>query len=78
MFTARGAALVRLPSGLLQITVEYVRDEEPTKVMLTQVYVVADKPALLAKVNAQLTAMKQAQDDATAQLNVVGKVLGTI
>jgi len=78
MFTATGAGLVRLPSGLLQITVTYAADTEPTKVILTQVYIVADKPALLAKVTAQLTAMKQAQDDATSQINIIGKVLGTI
>ena len=64
MFTAKGAALVKLPSGLLQISVEFFADAEPTKVILRQNYIVADKEALIAKVTAQLTSMKQAQDEA--------------
>jgi len=78
MFTAKGTALVKLPSGLLQIMVDYSADDEPTKVILSQVYVVADKDALVAKVTAQLTALKQAQDEAAAQLHIVGHVIGTI
>jgi hypothetical protein len=78
MFIAKGSALVKLPSGMLQITVDYFTDAEPTIVILQQAYVVVDKDALLAKVNAQLTSMKQAQDEATAQLNIVGQVLATI
>lgn len=78
MFTAKGAGLVRLPSGLLQITVDYFADSEPLVAILSQVYIVADKDALIAKVTAQLTSMKQAQDEATAQLNIVGVLLGSI
>jgi hypothetical protein len=77
-FRAVGAALVRLPSGLLQITVDYFADSEPDHAILSQAYVVADKDALIAKVTAQLTSMKQAQDEATAQLNIIGKLLGSI
>jgi hypothetical protein len=77
-FRAIGRAVAKLPSGLLQVTVEYVADDAPEKVLITHHYIVADKQSLHAKVTAQLDALKMAQDEEQSEFNVVGEVLGVI
>jgi len=77
MFTAKGVAFLKLPAGTYQATVDYIADAT-RRVVLTENYVVATKPALLLKVATQLQQLKQAEDDAAVNQDIVGKVLGTI
>jgi len=77
-FTAKGSALAHLPSGMMQVTVNYYADEEPDKVVLTHSYIVNGKAALQAKVNKQLEALKTVKDEAQDPLSVVNVVIGTI
>lgn len=77
-FSAVGGGVVKLPSGQFQVTVNYLDDARPDKPLLTQQYVVIDKPTLLVKVAAQLQQLKQAADDAVTNMNIVGKTLGSI
>lgn len=77
MFTAKGVSFLKLPAGTYQATVKYL-DDATQKVVLQETYVVATKPALLAKVATQLQQLKQNADDATVNADIVGKTLGTI
>lgn len=77
-FKAKGLSLARLPSGLLQAGVEYFTDDEPEKVILTHHYIVANRATLNAKVAAQLAALKDGQDEATEDLNIIGQELGRL
>lgn len=80
-FYAKGASVAKLPSGMMQVTVEYYRaahDEEPARVVMSAIYVVANTDALHAKVVHQLQALKEAADDLDQPLTVVDTVLGTI
>lgn len=77
-FTAKGSGVVKLPAGQFQVTVDYYDDAAPAKPILSQTYVVIDKPTLVTKVAAQLQQLKQAADDATTNMNIVGKTLGSI
>jgi len=78
-FRAVGAGLVHLPSGMLQVSVDYfvVGEEQESKVC-SHVYIVTDRAALLGKVTAQLDLLKQTQDDRARELNIVGQELGNI
>ena len=78
MFKAIGVSLVKLHSGLVQVTVDFFADATPETAILRQAYVVADRSSLNAKVTAQLQALKDAQDEAEQQIDIVGKLLGSI
>lgn len=69
---------MKLPGGLYQITVDFFDDERPAKPILTQPYVVTDKPTLVQLVAAQLQQFKQAADDAKTNMDIVGKIIGTV
>lgn len=77
MFTAKGVGVVALAGGLFQVTVNYIEDETQ-KILRTETYVIANKPALQTKVVEQLQLLRQAALDAQLNIDIAGKTLGTI